>query len=61
MTRRQELIWQENLLLDPAQAQHCFVSVLETCYQSPLGGGRKNPMFFSVVTGLVEAQGPRAC
>lgn len=26
MIKRQEPIWQENLLVDRAQAQHCFVS-----------------------------------
>lgn len=33
-------------MLDPARAQHCFVSVSETRFQSPLGGERKNPNGF---------------
>lgn len=44
MSRRQQPVWHENPLLDPAQAQRCFVSVSETCY--PLGGRRKNSKGF---------------
>lgn len=32
--------------------------MLETCYQSPLGGGRKNPMFFWLEQGWWEPRDP---